>query len=269
MSLRMVSVKIHKPSISFLKSSKIYEKEKFIHNFLLSKYSKYKNSFSSVCINNLIFNEHCRIVARFKDFLILDDMTEFLRRFYAKRELRRRLTKIFNFYESYSKIFPNYMILPEGKYLYRNIRKKQKMIDAFNQIKREEEENRNSLKKEFNNKEKGMMIFSKSIQESINRYQPSGSGASFLFRSIISGFMKNNKNNESNLNSLVSISLNKLYPLNNKIIINEKIANSKKDSFEFDNSDITQNSENSLINIVQILNKKMKIGTKTKMKIII
>ena len=130
------------------------------------------------------------------------------------------------------------------------------MIDAFNQIKKEEEENRNSLKKEFNNKEKGTIIFNKSIQESINRYQPSESGTSLVFSSIMSGYMKNNKNNESNLNSLVSISLNKLYPLNNKIIINEKNANSKKDSFEFDNSDITQNSENSLINIVQILNKK-------------
>ena len=87
------------------------------------------------------------------------------------------------------------------------------MIEAFNQIKKEEEENRNSLKKEFNNKEKGMMIFNKNIQESINRYQPSGFGTSFLFSSIISGFMKNNKNNESNLKSLMSISLNKLYTL--------------------------------------------------------
>ena len=68
MSLRMVSVKINKPSISFLKSNKIYEKEKLIHNFLLSKYSKYEHSFSLVCINNLIVNERCRVVARFKDF---------------------------------------------------------------------------------------------------------------------------------------------------------------------------------------------------------
>ena len=37
------------------------------------------------------------------------------------------------------------MILPESYYLYRNIRKKQKMIDAFNEIRREEEENRKNL----------------------------------------------------------------------------------------------------------------------------
>ena len=249
----MVSVKIHKPSISSLKSNKIYEKEKIIHHYLFTKYSKFEFSYTLICVNNLVFNEQCQAVARFKDFLILDDMTEFLRRFYTKKELKRRLNTIFNFYESYSKIFPNYMILPESKYLYRNIRKKQKMIDAFNQIKKEEEENRNSLKKENNNKEKGeMIVFNKSIQESINRYQPSGT--SFMFNSIISGFMRKNNNNDSNLNSLVSISLNKAFPIsNNKMNSNN---NSKKNSFEYNNSEITLNSENSLINIVEILNKK-------------
>ena len=211
----MISFKIHKSTISLFKLKKMKEKEKIAHNYLITKYSSFKYSYSLLCIKNLIFTEHCRIVARFKDFLILDDMTEFLRRFYSKKELKNRLIKIFNFYESYSKIFPNYMILAESKYLYRNIRKKQKMIDAFNQIKKEEEENRNSLKKE---KKEKIKIFNKSIEESINRYHPSG--GSSLFNSIISGFIKNNNinNNESNWNSLISVSLNNQNSLNNKII---------------------------------------------------
>ena len=240
----MISVKIHKPSISLLSSNKIIRNEKTVHNYLITKYSKFEYSYSLVCITNLIFNEQCRIVARFKDFLILDDMTEFLRRFYTKKELKRRLNKIFNFYEGYSKIFPNYMILPENKYLYRNIRKKQKMIDAFNQIKKEEEENRNSLKKE----EKGeMVIFNRSIQESINRYHPSG--ASFLFNSIISGFKKKNNgtDNDSNWNSLISISINK---------INDIMFSNNNNSFDCGKDEVTLNSENSLVNIVQLLNKK-------------
>jgi len=244
MSSKMISVKIHKPSISLLSSNRAIKNEKTVHKYLITKYSKFEYSYSLVCITNLIFNEQVRIVARFKDFLILDDMTEFLRRFYKKKELKRRLNKIFNFYEGYSKIFPNYMILPENKYLYRNIRKKQKMIDAFNQIKKEEEENRNSLKKE----EKGdMVIFNKSIQESINRYHPSGS--SFLFNSIISEFKKKNNgtDNDSNWNSLISISINK---------INDKILNTNKNSFESGKEEATLNSENSLVNIVQLLNKK-------------
>ena len=257
MSLRMVSVKIHKPSISFVKSNKLIGKEKKVHNHLISKYCGFEYSYSLLCINNLMFNERCRIVARFKDFLILDDMTEFLRRFYKKKELKKRLVTIFNFYESYSKIFPNYMILPESEYLYRNIRRKQKMIDAFNQIKQEEEENRNSLKKELNNKEKGeMIVFNKSIQESINRYHPSGN--SFLFNSIISGLMKYNNNignnNTDSNHSLISISLNKDY---NIISNNNNNKKAKQSLFENDNNtEISLNSENSLKKIVQLLNKK-------------
>ena len=98
----------------------------FSNKILSSKYSKFEYSYSLFCTNNLIFNEKCRIVARFKDYLVLDDSTEFLRRFYLRKELLQRLKKIFNFYESYCKIFPNYMILPESQFLYRNIRKKQK-----------------------------------------------------------------------------------------------------------------------------------------------
>jgi len=244
MSSKIISVKIHKPSISLLSSNRIIKNEKIVHNYLIKKYSKFEYSYSLVCITNLIFNEQCRIVARFKDFLILDDMTEFHRRFYTKKELKRRLNKIFNFYEGYSKIFPNYIILPENKYLYRNIRKKQKMIDAFNQIKKEEEENRNSLKKE----EKGeMVIFNKSIQESINRYHPSGT--SFLFNSIISGFKKKNNDtdNDSNWNSLISISINK---------INDKLFNTNNNSFEYENDEAVLTSEKSLVNIVQLLNNK-------------
>ena len=53
-----------------------------------------------------------------KDFLIFDDNTEFLRRFYSSEESKPRLDRILTFYETYSKIFPNYMILKESKYLY-------------------------------------------------------------------------------------------------------------------------------------------------------
>ena len=36
---------------------------------------------------------------------------------------------MFEFYEKYSKVFPNYVILPENKYLFKNIEKKQRIID--------------------------------------------------------------------------------------------------------------------------------------------
>ena len=183
---------------------------------LYNKYSKFEYSFSLFCTNNLIFNEKCRIVARFKDFLVLDDSTEFLRRLYFKKELKNRLQKIFNFYESYFKIFPNYIILPESQFLYRNIRKKQKMIDAFNEIKKEEEENRKHLKlglKDENKKKEANVVFTEKIKESIERYHPSVSN---ILNNTFMSEISNNLNNEfgSNDKSMITISLSSHKPLN-------------------------------------------------------
>ena len=103
---------------------------------LISKYNSFENSYTLVCINNLIYTENCHIVARFKDFLYYDDDTEFLNKFFSKNDQKKILSKVFHFYSKYCKVFPNYMILPENEFLYRNLRKKQKLIDQFNEIKK-------------------------------------------------------------------------------------------------------------------------------------
>ena len=79
--------------------------------------------------NNIIYNEKTRVVALFKDYLITDDSSEFLKRYYTRKESGVRLPKFFEYYETYSKLFPNYTALIEGKYIYKNIQKKQRMID--------------------------------------------------------------------------------------------------------------------------------------------
>ena len=69
------------------------------------------------------------MVSLFKDYLILDDINEFLKRSYAAHETEVRLPKLCNFYEQYSQLFPNYVNLPESKFMFRNIQRKQKIID--------------------------------------------------------------------------------------------------------------------------------------------
>ena len=244
-------------------------------NILSKKYSQYEYSFTYYCTNYLIFNEKCLIVARFKDYLVYDDSTEFIRRFYHKKELHSRLKKIFNFYESYCKIFPNYMILPESKFLYRNIRKKQKMIDAFNEIKKEEEENRKHLKIGLNSDKKKHenVVFTKKIQESIERYHPSLSNIlSNTFMSEINSNNNNNLNNEFDFNdkSIITISLNSQRPLNFTEINNfspkhvkdfEKFFTPNRASFAEKNfNDMQNNSQNSIFKIVQILNDNKNIN---------
>lgn len=140
---------------------------------LYKKYSSNKYSFNTICINNIIFNEPSLIVSKFKDYLILDDNTEFLRKLYPIPETNYKLIKILELYENYSKIFPNYLVVQERKFMYKNIRKKQKMIDNFNQIKSEERENRRKIKEnqgENNNNEENK-FFTDLVKDEIKVFQ--------------------------------------------------------------------------------------------------
>lgn len=94
-------------------------------------------------INNIIFNDKSVTTSLFKEKLVIEDRTDFLKRLYKRDDLNTRLVKIFDFYENYSKIFPNYTVVPHSKYFYRNIQKKQKMIDNLEAIAEEEELNKN------------------------------------------------------------------------------------------------------------------------------
>ena len=80
-------------------------------------------------IENLMCNGRCHLVAVFKNYLIEDDKSEYLRRFYKKKESKPRLKKLFAYHDETSVIFPNYVPLVESKYLYNNVIKKQRVID--------------------------------------------------------------------------------------------------------------------------------------------
>ena len=75
-------------------------------------------------VNDVIYNENTHVVSIFKDYLIFDDISEFLKREYDYNESSGRLPKIFEFYEKYSRVFPNYVNLPENKYMIKNIERK-------------------------------------------------------------------------------------------------------------------------------------------------
>ena len=57
---------------------------------------------------------------------------EILQNFYknfTRKESKQFLPKIFEYYDTSSVIFPNYIILPESKYIFKNIQRKQRVID--------------------------------------------------------------------------------------------------------------------------------------------
>ena len=218
---------------------------------LFKKYTSGKFSYSKISVNHLIYSDTCEIVARFKDFLIYDDNTEFIRRFYPSEEANPRLKKILIFYETYSKIFPNYLVLKENKYLYRNIRKKQKMINAINEIKKEEKENKKKLgiKSEKNDENfKKNELFTKKIKDEIKIFQKNLCGKIYK-----NSFDTDNQNEEDTLlinNNSISISiLNwKEFEKNNFDKITEKESNKNIDSF------ITNKTNESITKMLSILN---------------
>lgn len=100
-------------------------------NKLIKRYEKPISYYDIKMINDILYNEKTHYVEMFKEYLIYEDYNEFLKQYYNESFLQKKLEKILNFYEKYSKIFPNYTALRESKYLYKNIKRKQKVINLM------------------------------------------------------------------------------------------------------------------------------------------
>ena len=116
----------------------------------LEKYNSTPLFYQKFQILLLMENANTHLVSVFKDYLLYDDMTEFFKEFYDRKEIYPRLKTIYDYYESSSYLFPNYTAINEGKYIYRNIIKKQKLIDYLEDLedkKKEKEEKKKKGKK--------------------------------------------------------------------------------------------------------------------------
>ena len=121
--------------------------EKRANQLMYNNYIQYFNKkYEIQLIENVMCNDACHFVTIFKDYLIADDHSEYLRRIYKKAESAQRLEKLFSYYQETSVIFPNYTPLVESKYLYNNVIRKQRVID--------EQQNLEEYKKYLINKEK-------------------------------------------------------------------------------------------------------------------
>ena len=85
--------------------------EQYVFQKFNEFYSNEEDFYNIKIINEIICNDSTHIVAIFKDFLISGDTSEFLQKSYSLRESRECLPKIFEYYDSCSVIFPNYVIL--------------------------------------------------------------------------------------------------------------------------------------------------------------
>ena len=215
----ILSSKVEKENKNELKEYLKISRKKLYNKYTLGKYSS--KVFFTNCI---IYNCKCTLTHKFKEFLCFDNNTEFLRHYYSSYDIENILSKILEIYSLYSKIYPNYIILKENKFLYKNIRKKQKLIDEKN-----ENNNKKYSKEDINNKENE--LFTPSIRNEIKDFEDSS------FNNINS-----NKNNNDSINNQ-----NSQYTQNEQKIINSKkindnwvlinnSSNTKKDDSKRNNS---------------------------------
>ena len=156
---------------------------------LIKRYDKPLSYHDVKMINDILYNEKTHYVEAFKEYLIYEDYNEFLKRYYKRSELRIKLPKILNFYEKYSKIYANYTVIPESKYMYKNIKRKQKMID---QMQNNDINNSDNEEEEEENEEISNTVFSSKVMNSI-------------FNKTLSTLNKSdNGNTEQSINNFVS-----------------------------------------------------------------
>jgi hypothetical protein len=86
---------------------------------LTEKYSSGMETYNIKIINDIIGNEPTRIVSVFKDYLLQDDMNDFLRKSYSAYETRKKLPQVTSYYSKYCTVFPNYINLEEKQYIYK------------------------------------------------------------------------------------------------------------------------------------------------------
>ena len=179
---------------------------------LIKRYNKPVSYHNVKIINDILYNEKTHYVEQFKEYLIYEDYNEFLKRFYSSYEINLKLKKILVFYEKYSKIYANYTVIPESRYMYKNIKRKQKMID---QMQNNGNNNSEYEEEEESNDEKSNTIFSSRVINSIygktitslNKSETDGYteqsindflGKINFIENKINNFMKNLNNNKDN-----------------------------------------------------------------------
>lgn len=94
-------------------------------------YNKYEastqNTYNLNMINDIVLNTNTQLVVNFKEYLIYDDLTEFIKEF--QQRSAAELRELIDYYDASSKVFPNFVALDEKKFMFKNITRKQKAIN--------------------------------------------------------------------------------------------------------------------------------------------
>ena len=120
----------------------------------LKKYNVSNNRYNRYIINHLLYQRRKTIVSKFKDHLIMNDIGEFLKRFYKMNESINRLPRICDYYEKYTLFAPVYFSFefPLTKILRKFCKRKKKYLNyieelELNEVKKNNNKNDEKLEK--------------------------------------------------------------------------------------------------------------------------
>ena len=200
-------IKKTKKTIVNNKNSKISQKKilliaerEMISN--LKKYNMTIETYNKKVITDIIYDERKHIVSVFKNYLLWDEMSDFLKRFYYKHESKNRLPKINHYYEKYTLFPPVYFPLEDViKIMLKNVKRKKKYLEMIE----ENEDNmcgNNNKKKE--NKEFNRIINPSDISQtmSLKTYKNND------LTNTISSLNYENENNSKDLGQLINKFIN-------------------------------------------------------------
>ena len=230
----------------------------------LEKYNTTPSFYEKFQILLLMENANTHLVSVFKDYLLFDDMTEFFKEYYISKDIYPRLKTIFDYYESSSYLFPNYTAIDEGKYIYRNIIRKQKLIDYLEDLedkKKEKEEKRKNRKKQNQNEESSSYIevFDTKVYDNIRKETGNDSKINELF-------CVENRENSDDYDSFASIAkLTEIIKEKDKEI--NKVKKENNINFNINNNSNKKNNNNNNSNkehSYNLNNKYNGIGIETK-----
>ena len=140
--------------------------EERVRKKLIKRYDHPLSYYNIKLIDDILYNERTRFVEAFKEILLYDDPNEFLKNYYNKIDIIRKLPKILSFYEKYSKIYANYTVISGRKYMYKNIKRKQKLIDQMQEKYNNDSNEEDNVQKEILTSK----IFTTNAMDSINSF---------------------------------------------------------------------------------------------------
>ena len=209
----------------------------FLINKNLTKYSANKKIYNTFIINSIIFDHRIHKVAVFKNNLLWDESSEFLKRFYKKRECIERLPKICEYYEKYTLFPPVYFGL-EGLIVVIMNKWTKKKKNYLEYIEDHEEDkkkikNKESFEPLINNSSLNNITLSKSLisKNTLELTKFENESKKSLMNDNKNNLIKDNKNNyQTNRDKVNNLSFSDIIDdlsSNYSVIINSNINNNE------------------------------------------